>query len=485
MMPAPGDFPWEPLASTLELAAGSDQLVGRGRRGAVCVLLKLRMNPVHTPSPLLRPASRREFLYVGLVGSVGLTMSDLFRNSLRGAPAAEGLLGAGAGRAKSVINIYLPGGMSHQESFDPKTDAPVEYRGPMEAVKTSLPGVFFSENLKETAKIADRITVIRSMTHGEAAHERGTHAMFTGYRPSPAISYPSMGSVVAHQLGPRADLPPYVLIPNQTTPFAGTGYLGPAYGAFALGSDPASDGFAVRDLSLPGGIDAERFARRREMRSVVDAHFSALEKSDLLDGMDSFYQRAYALVSSEKARAAFDIKAEPAKVRDAYGRNQAGQRMLLARRLVEAGVRFVSLTYGSWDHHDNIKRANGTQMPNFDKAYATLIRDLEERGLLDSTLVVVSTEFGRTPKINGTAGRDHWPKVFSVALAGGGVKRGFVHGASDGTGAEPDSNPMGVEDFAATVFHQIGIDPARQIMTPGGRPQYIVKDGRVVREILA
>ncbi|MEY4087793.1 MAG: hypothetical protein RJB55_64 [Verrucomicrobiota bacterium] len=172
-------------------------------------------------------------------------------------------------------------------------------------------------------------------------------------------------------------------------------------------------------------------------------------------------------------------------MRDAYGRNQAGQRMLLARRLVEAGVRFVSLTYGSWDHHDNIKRANGTQMPNFDKAYATLIRDLEQRGLLDSTLVVVSTEFGRTPKINGTAGRDHWPKVFSVALAGGGVKRGFVHGASDGTGAEPDSDPMGVEDFAATVFHQIGIDPARQIMTPGGRPQYIVKDGRVVREILA
>ena len=443
------------------------------------------MIPVHTPSPLLRPSSRREFLYVGLVGSLGLTMSDAFRNSLQGAPATEGRLGAGSGRAKSVINIYLPGGMSHQESFDPKIDAPVEYRGPMEAVKTSLPGVFFSENLKETAKIADRISVIRSMTHGEAAHERGTHAMFTGYRPSPAISYPSMGSVVAHQLGPRADLPPYVLIPNQTTPFAGTGYLGPAFGAFALGSDPASDGFAVRDLSLPGGIDPERFARRREMRSVVDAHFSALEKSDLLDGMDSFYQRAYALVSSEKARAAFDIKAEPAKTRDAYGRNQAGQRMLLARRLVEAGVRFVSLTYGSWDHHDNIKRANGTQMPNFDKAYATLIRDLEERGLLDSTLVVVSTEFGRTPKINGTAGRDHWPKVFSVALAGGGVKRGFVHGASDGTGAEPDSDPMGVEDFAATVFHQIGIDPARQIMTPGGRPQYIVKDGRVVREILA
>lgn len=437
--------------------------------------------PPHAP---FRQPTRREFLYVGLLGTVGMTMSDLFRSQCRAAPAATGLLGPGAGTAKSVINIYLPGGMSHQESFDPKLTAPVEYRGPFEGIKTSVAGIYFSENLKETAKIADKITVIRSMTHGEAAHERGTHAMFTGYRPSPAIQYPSMGSVVAHELGPRADLPAYILIPNQTTPYAGTGYLGPAFGAFALGSDPASDGFSVRDLSLPGGIDAQRFAERREMRSVVDAHFSALEKSDVLDGMDSFYQRAYAMISSEKARAAFDIKAEPKKVRDTYGRNAAGQRMLLARRLVEAGVRFVSLTYGSWDHHDNIKRANGTQMPNFDQAFAALIRDLDQRGLLDSTLVVVNTEFGRTPKINGTAGRDHWPKVFSIALAGGGVKRGYVHGSSDATGGEPDVDPLSVEDYAATIFHQVGIDPGKTLITPGGRPQYIVKDGKVVRELL-
>ncbi|MCX6956034.1 MAG: DUF1501 domain-containing protein, partial [Verrucomicrobia bacterium] len=244
-------------------------------------------------------------------------------------------------------------------------------------------------------------------------------------------------------------------------------------------------GYAVRDLTLPGGIDSARFAERREMRSVVDAHFSALEKSDALDGMDSFYQRAYAMISSDKARAAFDIKAEPAKIRDAYGRNAAGQRMLLARRLVESGVRFVSLTYGGWDHHDNIKKANGTQMPNFDKAYAALIRDLDERGLLDSTLVVVNTEFGRTPKINATAGRDHWPKVFSIALAGGGVKRGYVHGSSDATGGEPDNDPLSVEDYAATIFNQIGIDSNKTLMTAGGRPQAIVKDGHVVKELLA
>ncbi len=443
------------------------------------------MNIPH-PSNLWRP-SRREFLYVGLLRTVGMTMSDLFRQEARAAgPAGSGaLLPQKAPKAKAVINIYLPGGMSHQESFDPKLTAPVEYRGPMEAVKTSLDGVYFSENLKETARIADRLTVIRSMTHGEAAHERGTHAMFTGYKPSPAILYPSMGSVVAHELGGRNELPPYVLIPNQTTPFAGTGYLGAAYGAFALGSDPATDAFSVRDLTLPRGIDEQRFAERREMRAVVDAHFSALEKSDALEGMDSFYQRAYAMISSAEARAAFDLKAEPKKVRDDYGRNQAGQRMLLARRLVEAGVRFVSLTYGSWDHHDNIKRANGQQMPNFDKAFATLIRDLDERGLLDSTLVVVNTEFGRTPKINGTAGRDHWPKVFSIALAGGGVKRGYVHGSSDATGGEPDNDPVTVENYAATIYHQLGIDPDKALITPGGRPQFIVKDGQVVKELLA
>ncbi|MBL9189418.1 MAG: DUF1501 domain-containing protein [Opitutaceae bacterium] len=427
--------------------------------------------------------NRREFLYVGLLGTVGLTMTDLFRTEARAATARQ--LGPSAGKAKSVINIYLPGGMSHQESFDPKVGSPIEYRGPLEAIRTKIDGVQFSENLKETAQIADKITVVRSMTHGEAAHERGTHSMFTGYRPSPAIAYPSMGSVVAHELGERNHLPPYVLIPNQTTPYAGTGYLGSAFGAFALGSDPANDNFTVRDLTLPGGIDERRFAQRREMRSVVDAHFSALEKSDALDGMDSFYQRAYAMISSEQARAAFDIKAEPAALRDRYGRNQAGQRMLLARRLVEAGVRFVSLTYGGWDHHDNIKAANGRLMPNFDKAYAALIRDLDERGLLDSTLVVVNTEFGRTPKINGTAGRDHWPKVFSIALAGGGMKRGYVHGSSDATGGEPDSDPLSVEDYAATLFHQIGIDPDKTLMTPGGRPQAIVKDGHVVKDLLA
>jgi uncharacterized protein (DUF1501 family) len=428
--------------------------------------------------------NRRQFLYVGVVGAMGLTLGNLLKlEALAG--TGQGAAAGGAAKAKSIINIYLPGGMAAQETLDPKMFAPIEYRGPMTSIKTKIPGVHFSETLPQTAAIADKITVVRSMTHGEADHDRGTHNMFTGYRPSPAIHFPSFGSVVSHELGPRNDLPPYVCIPSMPTSFAGTGYLGSAYGPFSLGSDPANTGFKVRDLSLPAGVDEKRFSERKDIRAAVDEHFSMLEKSDALDGMDSFYQRAYSLLSSDKARAAFDIAAEKDALRDEYGRNTAGQRMILARRLVEAGVRFVSLTYGGWDHHDNIKNAMTAQMPSFDQAYAALIRDLDRRGMLDSTLVMVTTEFGRTPKINGTAGRDHYPKVFSIMLAGGGVKRGNIHGSSDATGGEPDSNPLSVPDLAATVYNQLGIDPDKVLYAPGPRPIAIVKDGTVVKELLA
>src|SRR6266540_1553946 len=309
--------------------------------------------------------------------------------------------------------------------------------------------------------------------------------MFTGYRPSPAIQYPSFGSIVSHELGSRNDLPPYVCVPTPPSTFAGTGYLGSAFGPFSLGADPSNKEFKVRDLTLPSGIDEKRFAERREMRAAVDAHFSALEKSDALDGIDSFYQRAYSMISSDKARAAFSLKDEPEKLREDYGSSQAGMRMLLARRLVEAGVRFVSLTYGGWDHHDNIKNAMTSQMPRFDQAFAALIRDLDQRGMLDSTLVMVTTEFGRTPKINGTAGRDHYPKVFSIVLAGGGLKRGHVHGASDPTGGEPESNPLTVPDLAATIYNQLGVDPNKVLLAPGNRPVLIVKDGEVQKGLLA
>ena len=430
----------------------------------------------------LKSGNRREFLQVGSLAGFGLSLGSFL--SMRSAQADAKQFEHFEGTAKSVIHIWLPGGWSQQETFDPKPLSPLEYRGEMGTVETALPGIRFNQHLKKTAKIADKITVIRSMTHGEAAHPRGTHNMFTGYRPSPAVTYPSFGSVVSHELGPRANLPPYVCLPNLPAPDAEAGYLGSAYGPFTLGSDPASNNFTVRDLSLPGGVDAKRFESRRHLRNVVGRHFNRLEGSDNITAMDSFYQRAYDLVSSSKAQAAFDINVEPKELRDRYGRNQAGQRMILARRLVEAGVRFVTMSYGSWDMHQKVKQGIDRTLPPFDQAFATLIDDLEQRGLLDSTLVMVSSEFGRTPKINKDSGRDHWPKVFSTVLAGGGVKKGLIHGASDSIAAEPFDSPVTIADLATTVYHCLGIVAEKELMAPGARPVEIVDGGKVRHELL-
>lgn len=432
------------------------------------------------PSHFVRPG-RRTFLQVGVLAGLGLTLENYFRLTAR---ADQKNYESKEGPAKSVIHIFLPGGMAHQESWDPKPYAPIEYRGEMGTVQTKLDGVVINECLKQTAQVADKLVICRSMTHGEAAHERGTHNMFTGYRPSPALTYPSMGSVVSHEFGVRNNLPPYVCIPNQPTTYAGSGYLSSSYAPFSLGADPASGNFRVQDLNLPAGIDDQRFTTRKNILEAVNEHFAKREKSDNLDAMDTFYQRAYSLISSDKARAAFDINAEPAAIRDEYGRHAAGQRMLMARRLVESGVRFVSLTYGGWDLHTGIKGGTLNQLPQFDQGFATLIRDLDRRGLLKSTLVMVSSEFGRTPKINGTAGRDHWPKVFSVVLAGGGLKQGMVYGTSDSTATEPDQDPLTVEDLAMTVYHQLGINGDKELMAPGARPIEIIDEGKVRKELI-
>lgn len=428
------------------------------------------------------PLDRRMFLHVGAVGALGLTLPGFLRMQ---ALAADPVAAKKGPKAESIIHIFLPGGAAHQESWDPKPNAPVEYRGEMKQVQTNVEGVLLNECLTQTAKVTDKIAICRAMTHGEAAHERGTHNMFTGYRPSPAILFPSMGSVVSHELGVRNNLPPYVAIPNMPTNYAGSGYLSSAYAPFSLGSDPANGGFKVQDLTLPGGVTEERFNTRRNLLDTVNDHFKSKEKSDNLDAMDTFYQRAYGLISSEKARDAFDINKEDAKLRDAYGRNAAGQRLLMARRLVEAGVRFVTLTYGGWDLHGGIVQGTKNQLPQLDQAFAALITDLNSRGMLDKTMVMISSEFGRTPKINGTAGRDHWPKVFSVVLAGGGIKRGFVYGKSDATASEPDEDGLTVEDLAQTVYQCLGIDATKKLMSPGDRPIDIVREGHVRKELLA
>ncbi len=427
--------------------------------------------------------SRRGFLAVGALTGMGLSLADFFR--LRQARADQKNYDFIEAKAKSVIHIFLPGGIAHQETFDPKPYAPIEYRGELGSIATKIPGEVFSETLPQTAQVADKITVIRSMTHGEAAHERGTHNMFTGCRPSPALVFPSMGSVISHEYGPRNNLPPYVCIPNQPNEFAGTGYLSSSYGPFSLGSDPASGNFTVRDLNLPAGIDMTRFERRRSALEAVNDHFAKKEKADTLSAMDTFYDRAYSLISSQQAREAFNIAAEPEAIRNEYGRNEAGQRMLMARRLVAAGVRFVTLTYGGWDMHVNITAGMRGSMPAFDQAFAALIRDLDRTGLLNETLVMVSSEFGRTPKINGTAGRDHWPKVFSVVVAGGGMRRGAIFGASNPVASEPERDEIAPPDLATTIYHQLGIIADKELMAPGNRPIEIVDGGKVRKELLA
>lgn len=426
--------------------------------------------------------SRRGFLSVGMLAGAGLTLPALLR--AQKARAEQQHFDNFEGTAKSIIHIYLPGGMAQQESFDPKPYAPIEYRGEMKTVKTKLDGVLFNERLAKTAQVADKMCVIRSMTHGEAAHERGTHNMFTGYRPSPAVQFPSIGSVISHEFGSRENLPPYVCIPKQANPYAGSGYLSSAYAPFSLGSDPNSKGFKVQDLNLHSGVTDSRFATRRSALEAVNDHFRSIEQSDQITAMDSFYEQAYALISSPKARDAFDLNKESAKTRDAYGRNTAGSRMLLARRLVESGVRLVNLTYGSWDMHQGIVNGINRNMPPLDQALAALINDLDSRGLLDETLVMVSSEFGRTPKINKDSGRDHWPKVFNVALAGGGIKRGMVYGTSDATASLPDENPVTPEDLFTTVYHCMGIVAAKELMAPGDRPIEIVNGGKLIKDII-
>ncbi|MBX7167412.1 MAG: DUF1501 domain-containing protein [Pirellulales bacterium] len=432
----------------------------------------------------VRPGAldRRGFLTVGALGGLGLTLGDLLH--IKAARADQKAYDFVEAKAKSAIHIFLPGGIAHQETFDPKPYAPVEYRGELGTVQTTIPGQVFCDTLPNTAQLADKLCVIRSMTHGEAAHERGTHNMFTGYRPSPALVFPSIGSVISHEYGPRNNLPPYVCIPNQPNEFAGTGYLSSSFAPFSLGSDPASNGFRVLDLNLPEGVDDARFGRRRSALEAVNDYFAKREKADSVDAMNTFYDRAYSLISSPQAREAFNIDAEPAAIRDEYGRHEAGQRMLMARRLVAAGVRLVTLTYGGWDMHNSIASGMRGQMPAFDQAFATLIRDLDRSGLLSETLVMVSSEFGRTPKINGTAGRDHWPKVFSVVLAGGGVKPGTIFGSSNSTASEPEDDPIEPADLFTTIYYQMGIIADKELMAPGNRPIEIVDGGKVRKNLI-
>lgn len=423
--------------------------------------------------------SRRQFLQYGLTAGAGLGLS-----TSRELQAFAPLLARRTPAAQAVIHVHLDGGLSHLDSFDPKPDAPLDVRGPFGTVRSRLDGERMSDQVPRIADVADKLLVVRSFTHSEADHDRGQHSVLTGYQPSPAIAYPSLGAVVAHELGGRADLPPYVCIPA-TGRFFGTGYLSSAHAPFAVGGNLAAREFAVRDLASPKDIDEARRQHRRALQQQLDAGFAQLGEADAVRAIESYYQQAYALIESPTARAAFDLAAEPEAAKERYGKRPVGMGCLLARRLVAAGVRYAAVVRGGFDHHSQLANNLPATLGEVDQAFAALLADLDERGLLATTLVMLTTEFGRTPRMNADAGRDHWPRVFSILLAGGGVRRGAIYGSSNATGAEPERDAMRPADLAALVFTQLGIDPTRRLLAPGNRPIDLVRDGRVLPGLLA
>ncbi len=413
--------------------------------------------------------SRRDFLRVGGMSLGGVTLPQL--------------LGSATGdRSVSCLIYFHTGGLCQHDSFDPKPEAPREIRGGFGTVPTSVAGVRFSELLPRCAAGFRRFAVIRSMYSLEAIHEKAKQYAFSGQRPNNAYKHPVYGSVVGRELGSRNGLPPFVVIPRKDIS-ADAGFLGPSHDPFIAG-DPSKQRFSVKDLTLPTGVGLEEAQGRARLVSALDARIEAIEKSGLVEGMDHFYRKALDLVASPQAKAAFNIGAEPEKLRDAYGRTTGGQGALLARRLIEAGVRLVTLFHNGYDTHSDNDESNKKLYPEFDQSFSTLLEDMDSRGLLDTTLVLAIGEFGRTPEINHSAGRDHWPGVFSVAAAGAGIQGGQVIGRSDPKGAEPSDRPVSIEDLGATVYRKLGIDSHKEYHVLG-RPVRINDGGEPVKELFA
>jgi hypothetical protein len=443
--------------------------------------------------------SRRAMLRAGLLGAFGLGLDDLLRLRAWSAESRTGgtatattttTSGSGTGtRARSCILIWLAGGPSHLDTWDPKPGAPADIRGEFKPIDTAVPGVSISEVFPRLASVLDRLTLIRSVTSPEADHDRAAHHLLTGYRPSPAQVYPSYGSVVSKtREADRTALPSYVAVPDAPI-FSSSGYLSPAYDPFAVSGDPNQSGFRVRDLTPPDRLTLDRLRRRRAMVHALDGFARDVPETPLTASRDQFSDRAYDLLTSSAAQAAFKIDDEPAAVRERYGRNPQGQACLLARRLIEAGVSFVTLNDRGmgqlgWDtHQQNFPRIKDTLAPPIDRGASTLLADLQERGLLESTLVVMMGEFGRTPKINGNAGRDHHGRANSVVLAGAGLPGGLVLGKTDAKGDVPADRPVTPADLAATIYTRLGIDPGFQFETPDGRPLRLVDGGKIPREL--
>jgi hypothetical protein len=440
------------------------------------------MLDVFGPQPSRRQCdgvSRRGFLRVGALGMAGLTLADVLR--LR----AEA---NNASRDTAVIQIFLQGGPTHIDTYDPKPDAPREVRGEFDPIATAVPGVQLCELLPGQARIMDKLAVVRSLHHDTPDHLQGSHWVMTGFPPTQSFTNtndrPSVGSIVAKLRGSNAPgLPPYVGLPSR--PFFGSAsYLGAGYNPFSVSGDP-NGGVTVRDLQPPDGLSLDRLDDRRDLLARLDRIERARDATGTMDGIDHFTSQAYEMVTGPAARKAFDIAQEDPRTRDRYGRTTLGQSCLLARRLVEAGVTFVTITDSeNWDHHGGIFPACRRMVPILDDAIAGLVDDLDQRGLADRVLVVVWGEFGRTPRITNS-GRDHWPGAMSAVLAGGGLKMGQVVGATSRKGESPVESPYRPEDLLQTVYHVLGINPQHEFPNDSGRPMPVLNRGRVISELIA
>ncbi len=447
-------------------------------------------------SPPESALPRRNLLKGSLAGAFGLSLADWLRAR---ATAAESTTHS----AKNTILVWVGGGPSHHDTRDPRPNAPAEIRGELSPIATSVPDIQLAESVPRLARQMHRLAVLRAVTHPQAAHEAGSAYMMTGYRFRPGHNFPSIGSVVGHQhfdktepiaqplpesetsiLQPHSSgLPPYIAIPHEN--IRGGGHLGATYNPLAVVGDPNDPAFRVLDITLPEALTKPRFLRRRSLSDFVNAQFRRDRAAASIKAIDGYAEQAYDMILSPAARAAVNINNESDAQRERYGRTTIGQRLLLARRLIEAGVPFVTVSESEWDHHRNIYSRLKEQMPALDHGLAALVEDLAERGRLDDTLIVMMGEFGRTPKINENAGRDHWSQVFSVLLAGGGVVGGQVIGASDDNGAAPQDRPVKPEDLFYSAYRLLGIDPDRFLESTSGRDVQVVRDGVFIDELTA
>lgn len=423
---------------------------------------------------------RRDVLKVGMAGAAGMTLANYLQLSEAGELASA--------KAQSAIFINLQGGPSHLETFDLKPQAPSEFRGSFQPVSSNVPGIEISEHLPKLSQCADQYAILRGVTHTLAAHRLGQEYVNTGSRPLPALEYPGYGSVVTKELPTPADLPPFVAIPNTNQR---PGFLGVQYAPFSTGTTPtAGQSFGVRGISLGNGLTVAEVEKRGKLLSDLDTTFDRLkDNSQLLDGLDQFSQQAHAIITSRRARDAFNIDKESPAFARPFGESPFGTSCLLATRLVESGVRFVTVTLGGWDtHQDNFSRLKEKLLPPLDEGLSSLLTGLSQKGLLESTAVFVTGEFGRTPKINqksAEGGRDHYPRCMFMLLAGGSIRGGQVIGKSDEKATGPADEGFSPDDVAATFYRNLGIDHTREYHSNTGRPISIVRNGSVIEQLFS